>query len=131
MFHLFHCLLLILLINNIVGWNASNFVYNAGSNYTLVWQDDFENVGSIKGTIDGAPAYAPNPANWALMTGNINGGLQNYTNSISNVYVQNGQLNIVAYKQGYTSGMIQSLNLQQFTFGKFAAKIRLPYGQGI
>ncbi|CAF1005812.1 unnamed protein product [Adineta ricciae] len=131
MFQLFSCFLAFLLFNNILSWSPSNFTYNAGQDYSLVWEDDFENVGAIKATINGAPAYAPNSANWVLNTGNINGGLQNYTNSIDNAYVQNGQLNIVAYKEGYTSAMLSSVGLREFTFGKFAAKICLPYGQGI
>jgi beta-glucanase (GH16 family) len=113
------------------GWDPSNFLYNPGSNYQLVWQDQFENVGPVKGIINGAPAYAPNPKNWVLKIGNINGGLQNYTDSIENAYVQNGQLTIVAKKEGYSSAMLSSVDLQQFTFAKFAAKIRLPYSKGL
>jgi beta-glucanase (GH16 family) len=62
---------------------------------------------------------------------NIDGGLQNFTNSIQNAYVQDNQLTIVALKEGLTSGMLASKNLQDFTFGVWAAKIRLPYGQGM
>jgi len=134
MFYLLDSFLIIFFLCNVCNgttWNPSNYTYNPGANYTLVWQDDFENVGTVKATINGASAYAPNPENWALQTGNVNGGLQNYTNSIQNAYVQNGQLTIVALKQGYTSAMLSSVNLQQFTFGKFAAKICLPYGQGV
>ena len=58
-------------------------------------------------------------------------GLENYTDSIENSYVQNGQLTIVAMKEGYKSAMLTSYDLQEFTFGIFAAKIRLPYGKGI
>ncbi|CAF3583242.1 unnamed protein product [Rotaria sp. Silwood1] len=112
-------------------WNPSRFSYDPGPDYELVWQDEFENVGSVKGIINEAPVYAPNPKNWVLKTGNINGGLQNYTNLIENAYVQNGQLMIVAMKEGYSSAMLSSVYLQQFTFGKFAAKIRLPYSKGI
>jgi hypothetical protein len=64
------------------GWDPSKFSYNPGSNYELVWQDQFENVGPVQAMIDGQPAYAPNPKNWVLKTGRINGGLHNYTNSI-------------------------------------------------
>ncbi|CAF0872794.1 unnamed protein product [Adineta steineri] len=131
MFHLINFIRFIFLFANVFSWNPSNYSYDSGSNYHLVWQDDFENVGPIKATINGAPAYAPNPSNWILKTGNINGGLQNYTDSIQNAYIQNDQLIIVAYKKRYTSAMLSSVYLQQFTFGKFAAKIRLPYGQGL
>jgi hypothetical protein len=34
-----------------------------------------------------------NPQNWAYVVGsNIDGGIQNYTDSIQNAYVQDGQL---------------------------------------
>lgn len=113
------------------GWDPSKFQYDPGANYQLVWQDEFENVGSSQGTINGKPAYAPNPKNWVLKTGRINGGLQNYTDRIENAYVQDNQLTIVAEEEGYSSGMLSSVYLQQFTFGKFAAKLRTPYGKGM
>jgi beta-glucanase (GH16 family) len=82
--------------------------------------------------INGKPAYAPNPKNWGYITGlHVDGGLQNFTNSIYNAYVQDGQLTIVALKEGLTSSMLTSKDLQEFTFGTWAAKIRLPYGQGM
>ena len=34
-------------------------------------------------------------------------------------------------KEGYQSAMLTTADLQEFTFGVFAAKIRLPYGKGI
>jgi beta-glucanase (GH16 family) len=116
----------------VAGWNPANFTFNPGDNYELVWQDEFENVGPVKAIINGQPAYAPNPKNWAHRVGpNLGGGLQYCTDSIQNSYVQNGQLKIVAIKEGYTSATLHSQFLQEFTFGVFAAKIRLPYGAGI
>jgi beta-glucanase (GH16 family) len=112
------------------GWDPSTFVYDAGPNYTLVWQDQFENVGPSKGIINGEPAYAPNPANWDVQKG-TDAGLQNYTDSIYNAYVQKNQLHLVAMKENFTSGKVASWGRQEFTYGKFVAKIRLPYGQGI
>ena len=135
MFHFIVSLLFIVVFNDVclvAGWNPSNFTFNPGDNYELVWQDEFENVGPVKAIINGKPAYAPNPKNWAHIIGiHIDGGIQNYTDSIQNSYVQNNQLTIVALKEGYTSAMLTSQNLQEFTFGIFAAKIRLPYGQGM
>ena len=113
------------------GWDPSKFKYDPGPNYELIWQDQFENVGPSIGIVNGQPAYAPNPKNWVYKLGRINGGLQNYTNSTDNVYVQDNQLTIVAQKEGFTSGMLSSVYLQQFTFGKFAAKLRTPYGKGM
>jgi beta-glucanase (GH16 family) len=127
--------LFIVLFNDVclvVGWNPSNFSFNPGDNYELVWQDEFENVGPVQAIINGAPAYAPNPKNWAHAVGpKIDGGIQNYTASIENAYIQNGKLTIVAMREGNASAMLTSENLQEFTFGIWAAKIRLPYGQGM
>ena len=116
----------------VVAWDPSNFTFNPGADYELVWQDEFENVGPQKAIINGKPAYAPNPKNWGYRTGlHIDGGLQNFTDSIYNAYVQDSKLTIVALQEGLTSAMLHSQNLQEFTFGVWAAKIRLPYGQGM
>lgn len=116
----------------VAGWNPANFSFNPGDNYQLVWQDAFENVGPVQAMINGKPAYAPNPKNWAHKIGpNIDGGVQNYTNSIQNAYVQDNQLRIAALKEAYTSAMLRGQYLQEYTFGVFAAKIQMPYGQGI
>lgn len=134
-FHLIACFFLIVTFNDIshvIAWDPSNFTFNPGSNYQLVWQDEFENVGPVQAIINGQPAYAPNPNNWAHRIGpNLAGGLQYCTDSIQNAYVQNGQLKIVALKENYTSAMLHSQFLQEFTFGVFAAKIRMPYGKGM
>jgi beta-glucanase (GH16 family) len=127
--------LLIVVFNDICllhSWDPSNFTYNPGDNYEIVFKDEFENVGPVQAIINGKPAYAPNSANWAHVVGpHIDGGIQNYTNSIQNAYVQEGQLTIVAHKESLTSAFLTSQNIQEFTFGVWAAKIRLPYSQGM
>jgi len=40
-------------------------------------------------------------------------------------------LKIVTLKEGLTSAMLRSKNLQEFNFRVFAAKICLPYGTGM
>jgi beta-glucanase (GH16 family) len=135
MFRFIVSLLIVVLFNDVclaAGWNPANFTFNPGPNYELVFTDEFENVGPAQAIINGQPAYAPNPKNWAHEIGpNIDGGIQNYTNSIQNAYVQNNQLTIAVLKESYTSAMLRGQYLQEFTFGVFAAKIRLPYGQGM
>jgi len=132
MFHLIFLFVFLRNINCISNWDPSNFTFNPGANYQLVWSDEFENVGPVQAMINGQPAYAPNPKNWVRRVGaRLDEGLENYTNSIYNSYIQNGQLTIVAMKDGYQSAELSSANLQEFTFGVFAAKIRLPYGKGI
>ena len=54
----------LVLIDLAFGWNPSNFSFNPGDNYELIWQHQFENVGPVKAIINGQPAYAPNPKNW-------------------------------------------------------------------
>jgi beta-glucanase (GH16 family) len=116
----------------VCGWNPSNFSFNPGDDYELVFQDEFENVGPVKAIINGKPAYAPNPKNWGYITAfPYEGTLQNFTDSIYNSYIQDNQLTIAGLKEGYTSAMLTSQNRQEFTFGIWAAKIRLSYGQGI
>ena len=128
-------LLFIVVLNEIylsAGWNPSNFTFNPDDTYELVFTDEFENVGPVEAVINGKPAYAPDPKNWAHVTGMYHdAGQENYTNSIYNAYVQDGQLTIVAMKEGYQSAMLSSMTLQEFTFGVWAAKIRLPHGQGM
>jgi beta-glucanase (GH16 family) len=135
MFYFIVSLLFVVVFNDVcrvAAWDPANFTFNPGDDYQLVWQDQFENVGPVKAIINGKPAYAPNPKNWGYRTGmHIDGGIQNFTDSIQNSYVQDNQLTIVALKEGYTAAMLHSQNLQEFTFGVWAAKIRLPYGQGI
>ena len=135
MFHIALPLLCIVVFNDIssvAGWNPANFSFNPGDDYQLVWQDEFENVGPVQAMINGKPAYSPNPKNWAHIIGiHHDDGIENYTDSIYNSYVQDGQLTIVAMEEGYKSAMLTSADLQEFTFSMFAAKIRLPYGKGI
>ncbi len=137
MLYLIFSLLFIVVVNEIcfvISWNPSNFSFNPGDNYELVWQDEFENVGPVKAIIDGKPAYSPNPKNWIHLEDSNDAGLQRFTDSIYNSYVQENQLTIAALKEeneGFTSAILSSKNLQEFIFGVWAAKIRLPYGQGI
>jgi beta-glucanase (GH16 family) len=136
MLHLVVSLLLIVVFNDVclvIAWNPTNFSFDPGNNYELVWQDEFENVGPVKAIINGRPAYAPNPKNWGYKLGyHLDDGIEYYTDSIENAYVQDDQLTIVALEgPRYTSADLHSQNLQEFTFGIFAAKIRLPYGKGM
>ena len=132
---MFLSLLSLLIVNNVcfvVGWNPANFSFNPDNNYRLVFEDEFENVGPVKAIINGQPAYAPNPKNWAYAYNTKSTvGMPNYTDSINNSYVQNNQLTITALQKPCTSARLISQNLQEFTFGIFAAKIRLPYGHGM
>lgn len=95
----------------------------------LVMADEFDTNG------------APNNAFWNYNIGTGqngwgNGELQYYTNRTENVTVQNGTLIITARKEdfngsGYTSARLLTKGKFEQTYGRFEARMRLPYGKGI
>lgn len=103
-----------------------------GSNWTLVWSDEFNGT-------------SLNTSNW---TSEVNGSgmgnneLEYYTNG-QNLSFENGALVITARQENpanyqcwygtctYTSGRINTQGKREFTYGRFEARIRVPYGQGI
>ncbi len=95
----------------------------------LVTQDEFETEG------------APNPELWGYDIGTGSNGwgnneLQYYTDRTENVTVQNGYLIITAIKEsykgsGYTSARLLTKNKFDQAYGRFEARMRLPWGQGI
>ncbi|WP_353778961.1 family 16 glycosylhydrolase [Winogradskyella sp. 3972H.M.0a.05] len=94
----------------------------------LVMADEFD----VEGT--------PNPAMWGFDIGTgVNGWgnqeLQYYTNRPENVRVENGFLLITAIEESfegssYTSGRILTKGLFETQYGRFEARMRLPYGKG-
>ncbi len=103
--------------------------YDPGAyGWTMVWSDEFDGTNV-------------NPANWNFDIGtNVNGWgnneLQFYTSNSQNVSVANGVLSIRAlaetnYGTAYTSARLHTQGLHSWTYGKIAARIRFPHGQGI
>jgi beta-glucanase (GH16 family) len=101
-------------------------------NFTkLVMADEFDTEG------------APNPAMWNYDTGRGPGDdgwgnqeLQYYTDRTENVKVENGFLLITAQEESfegasYTSSRLTTKGLLEQQYGRFEARIRLPYGQGL
>jgi beta-glucanase (GH16 family) len=92
----------------------------------LVWADEFD-----------SPAINTN--NWRFDWGSNgwgNGELEYYTGRISNAYIEDGKLVIQSLEQNYrdaeyTSARMKTQGKQSFRFGKIAARMKLPYGQGI
>lgn len=84
---------------------------------------------------------APNSAIWGYNIGTGqngwgNGELQYYTDRTENVTVQNGVLIITAKKEqyngsSYTSARLLTKGKFEQTYGRFEARMKLPYGQGI
>ncbi|QTE22469.1 glycoside hydrolase family 16 protein [Polaribacter cellanae] len=108
----------VVLTNEPVVNNNLNSAYN-----TLVWEDDFNTDG------------APNTANWTYDLGAGGWGnneLQTYTNNAENVIVEGGMLKIKAKANGsgYTSARLKSEGLQEFTYGRYEVRAKLPASQG-
>ena len=103
-----------------------------GTGWSLAWADEF-NIGGIS---------ASNWSHQVLPAGTFNNEWQRYTDSIENSYVfnngTNGYLLIRAVYEGgglfsdnFTSARLITVNKQDFLYGKIAARIQLPYGQGL
>lgn len=83
----------------------------------------------------------PNPSIWGYEIGTGENGwgnqeLQYYTDRSDNVTVQNGVLLITAREESfegsaYTSARLITKDKFEQRYGRFEARIRLPYGQGI
>lgn len=98
----------------------------------LVWADEFDVEG------------APNPQNWNFEIGDGtaqgipgwgNNELQYYTDRPENVKVENGMLVITALEESiegssYTSARLTTQNLFEKQYGRFEARIKVPFGKG-
>jgi len=105
-----------------------------GGAWVLSWSDEF----------NGANGSAPDPAKWAFEQGGGGWGnseLQTYTNRPQNAQIQDGSLVITALKEtytgldgisrDYTSARLTTKGLFSQSSGKFEARIKIPYGQGL
>jgi beta-glucanase (GH16 family) len=92
----------------------------------LVWHDEFEGA-----EID--------RTRWCLETGYTgasNAEMEIYTARPENLRLENGMLVIEARQellQGYryTSGRLSTRGLHAWTYGRFEARLKLPFGQGL
>ena len=102
--------------------------------WTLTWSDEF----------NGANGSAPDAAKWTIVTGGNGWGnneLEYYTSRPENVHVEDGNLVITAIKESYTgtdgvsrdytSARMQTMGKFDQAYGRFEARIKIPYGQGI
>jgi beta-glucanase (GH16 family) len=102
--------------------------------WTLVWSDEFT-------APDGS---APDPAKWTYDIGGSGWGnneLETYTSRPQNVFIQGGNLVIQALQEtytgpdgitrDYTSARLKTQKLFTQTYGRFEARIKIPYGQGL
>jgi len=93
--------------------------------YQFIWSDEFDGI-----EID----YSK----WTHEVGDhwYNNEIQSYTARPCNSVVENGYLVIIARKEqygpnNYTSARLRSLSKADFRYGRMAARIKLPTGQGI
>jgi hypothetical protein len=99
------------------------------ANWKLAWGDDF----------DGAAGTAVDGSKWAYDTGPnwYNGELQDYTSGNANASLDgSGNLVIEARAEAregrqYTSARIKTEGKKTFTYGRFEARMKVPYGQGL
>jgi len=102
--------------------------YDPGPEWELVWADEFD-----KDSV--------NSDSWnyqVLEAGRFNEEWQRYTNSSENAYVEDDCLVIRAIHESeehgldqYTSARLHTANKQSWKYGKIAARIKLPQGNGI
>jgi beta-glucanase (GH16 family) len=102
--------------------------------WKLVWSDEF----------DGANGSPIDPSKWVAESGGNGWGnqeLEYYTGRAENVIQQSGNLVIKALEEkysgadgvtrNYTSGRLKTQSKFSQKYGRFEARIKIPYGQGI
>ena len=111
--------------NKVVTTNDAN---QNSPEWTLVWSDEFT----------GNQLNADNWNRQVEKAGRFNDEWQRYTNSPKNAYVEDGNLVIKAIHESedhgmnqYTSARLNTAGKQTWKYGKIAARIKLPKGQGI
>ncbi len=110
-------------------------VRGADGDWALIWADEF----------NGPAGSGIDRNNWQVeVTANpANAELQAYVDSINNIYLMqdpdNPNNRVLVLKamrdtsggREYTSGRVNTQNKHLWTYGKFEARLKLPYGQGI
>ena len=126
--HLTSSMLLLIILSSFWGCTVDE-VQKVVNLDNLVKADEFD--------VDGAP----DGAMWTYDIGTGQNGwgnseLQYYTDRPENVVVKDGVLKITAIKEAYmgssyTSARIKTKGLYEQAYGRFEARIQLPWGQGI
>jgi len=130
------CLLLSCLLVLFQGlWPKSFIVYAADPTvWSLVWSDEFNNA-------DNSPIDS---TKWTAEIGGNGWGnqeLEYYTNRVDNAYHSGGSLVIKAIKEkytgsdnvtrDYTSARLKTQSKFTARYGRFEARLKIPYGQGL
>ncbi|MBT8393500.1 MAG: glycoside hydrolase family 16 protein [Flavobacteriaceae bacterium] len=96
--------------------------------WKLVWSDEFE----------GESLDTNNWNRQVVKAGRFNEEWQRYTNNEENAYIEDGKLVLKAIHESdkhglnqYTSARLNTAKKQSWKYGKIAARIKLPEGEGI
>lgn len=106
---------------------SNDLVDETHKGYTLKWEDDFNGT-SLNREDWNVELHEP---------GWVNNELQEYVDSSENIYIEDGKLVLKPVKNvasdgtvSYTSGRVNTQNKQNFKYGLFEARIKVPEGQG-
>lgn len=118
----------------LLGAGASGQLFGDGNSWTLVWSDEF----------NGPVGSGPDTHKWDFDIGGGGWGnqeLESYTNRLDNAIIADGKLVIKAIKENYTgpdgiareytSARIKTRGKFTQAYGRFEARIKIPYSQGI
>jgi beta-glucanase (GH16 family) len=89
--------------------------------YNLVWNDEFDYNGAVDPSKWFHQTYPPFNGGWA------NAEEQHYTNRLSNSFVDNGTLKIVAKREQYQDPVVGSI--KSFTSARLNSKYAFQYGR--
>lgn len=134
--HIFAGVFFLTFVLTASGYSQSTTSARSGgkSSWTLAWSDEF----------NGADGSLPDTSKWSIETGGNGWGnqeLEYYTGRPKNIDVEHGHLVITARREDYTgkdgvsrhftSARIKTQGRFAQVYGRFEARIRIPYGQGI
>jgi beta-glucanase (GH16 family) len=116
------------------GSNKPKSVAPAREGFTLAWADEFDQPDNS----------APDPAKWKFAVGGNGWGneeLEYYTSRRQNARIRHGNLEIIAREESYggrdgvrrdyTSARLITSGKFEQAYGRFEARIKIPYGQGV
>lgn len=134
--HIFAGVFFLTFVLTVSGYSQSTTSARSGGKFswTLAWSDEF----------NGADGSLPDTSKWSIETGGNGWGnqeLEYYTGRTKNIDVEHGHLVITARREDYTgkdgvsrhftSARIKTQGRFAQVYGRFEARIRIPYGQGI
>lgn len=110
---------------------SQTILFAQGSNYELVWADEFNGTGVIDTDKWFHQTQLPNGYSW------YNDEIQHYTDRTSNSFVNNGTLKIVAKEETFTDQGVTKTHTSArlnskfaFTYGYVEIRAKLPTGIG-